>query len=311
MNKTYDVVIAGEVFCDLIFTGLPRLPEPGEELYSIGFDMVPGGIYTTAVTLRRLGLEVGMFTRLGNDPFSRYLLESMQAEDIDLSLVQRLDHPLRTLTVAASFEHDRSFISFADARPPGPTPAQAVQGHPFRHVHIHSLGQLWDAPELVERARMQGAGVSLDCQCCPDVMVRPDVQEKIGLADVFMPNQREAQLLTNTDNPEDALWKLAEWVPTAIVKMGKQGSIAVHEGLHYTFPALQVDVVDTTGAGDAFAGGFMYGLLTGLPFEECVRVASVCGALSTTARGGASRVPRNAELDGWLTRLDPAGTNKR
>src|SRR3954470_16807850 len=98
MNKTFDVVIAGDIFCDLICTGLPRLPETGEELFSTGFSMTPGGIYNTAVTLRRLGLNVGTFCYMGDDPFSRFLLDSMQAEDLDLSLVQHLDYPLRTLT---------------------------------------------------------------------------------------------------------------------------------------------------------------------------------------------------------------------
>ena len=78
--KSYDVVIAGDVFCDLIFTGLPRMPQLGEELFSTAFDIVPGGVYITAVTLRRLGLSVGVFCHMGSDPFSRFVVEQMEAE---------------------------------------------------------------------------------------------------------------------------------------------------------------------------------------------------------------------------------------
>ena len=296
MDKTYDVVIAGDVFCDLIFTGLPRLPVLGEEIYSTDFDMVPGGVFTTAATLRRLGLDVGLFCHIGNDPFSRFLIDHMEAEDIDLSLVQRLDHPLRMITAALSFTEDRGFVSFADPRPVDPTPAAALAGKRFRHIHIHWLGQLWEHPSLVEMARDQGATISLDCQCCPEMMARPDVPEKLGLVDTFMPNRVEALQVAQTDDPEAALQKFAGWVSRAIVKLGKDGVIAMHRGKHYHVPAMPVQVVDTTGAGDAFAGGYMYGLLSGMSFEDSLKAGVICGGLSTTARGGVTRVPRLPEL---------------
>lgn len=296
MGKKYDVVIAGDVFCDLVFTGLPRMPVLGEELYSADFDMQPGGIYITAVTLRRLGMDVGIFCHLGDDTFSRFLLDAMESEDLDTSFVQRVDYPLRTITVAMSFAEDRSFVTFTDPRPPEPTPAQALAGADFRHLHVHWLGQLWEQPGLVELARSKGAGISLDCQCCPEVMARPDVAEKLGLVDFFMPNQVEAEQVTATSTAQAALDRLAGWTPTAIVKLGGRGAIAARGERRYSIPAMQVDVVDTTGAGDAFAGGFIYGHLSGWDFEESLRAASICGGLSATARGGATRVPRLPEM---------------
>jgi sugar/nucleoside kinase (ribokinase family) len=294
--KSFDVAIAGDVFCDLIFTGLPGMPEQGAEIYSTDFDMVPGGTYITAVTLRRLGMDVGLFCHLGTDPFSRFVLESMEAEGLDLSLVQRLDYPVKTITVALSFSEDRAFVSYADPRPAEPSPAEALSRFNFRHLHIHWLGQLWEHPGLVELAREQGASVSLDCQCCPETMARPDVFEKLRLVDVFMPNRPEALQVARTTDPEEALLAIAAHAPTAIVKLGENGSIAMREGKRYAFPAMRVPVVDTTGAGDAFAGGFIYGMLSGMSFEESMRAATICGALSTTARGGGTRVPRLPEL---------------
>jgi sugar/nucleoside kinase (ribokinase family) len=296
MGKKYDVVIAGDVFCDLIFTGLPRMPLSGEELFATGFEMTAGGVFITAATLRRLGMDVGLFCHLGNDPLSAFILGELEREEIGLELVQRHNHSIRIITAAVSFAHDRSFVSFADPSPVEPRSSEALAKHDFRHLHIHWLGQLWEEAQLVPLARERGASVSLDCGCCPDVMARPDVPEKVGLVDVFMPNRSEALEVTRTEDPEDALDVIAEWVPTAVVKLGGEGAIAVHRGKRYRFAPLPVEAVDTTGAGDAFAGGYLYGLLSGLSFEERMRAATICGGMSVTARGGATNVPRLEEL---------------
>lgn len=300
MNKAYDVVIAGDVFCDLVFTGLPRMPILGEEIYATDFDMTAGGPFITAVTLRRLGMHVALFCHLGIDFFSRFVLERMEEEDLDTSFVQRYDYPLRTVTAAMSFREDRSFITFTDPRPTEPTPAQALADVSFRHLHVHFLGQLWEQPGLLELARAKGASVSLDSQCCPEFMDLHDVPDKLASVDYFVPNEVEALQITGATTPERALEKLAAWTSTPIIKLGGKGAIASHEGRQYDVPALPVEVVDTTGAGDAFAGGLIYGVLSGLSFEDTLRAASICGGLSTTARGGATRVPRLEELQARL-----------
>lgn len=102
MSDEFDVVMAGEVFADLIFTGLPRIPELGEELYATDFAMVPGGIFITAATLSRLGMRVGLYCHIGNDPLSRFVLAEMEKENLDLSLVRRVDHPMWRVSVAMS-----------------------------------------------------------------------------------------------------------------------------------------------------------------------------------------------------------------
>src|SRR4051812_20994041 len=137
MSKIYDVVIAGDVYCDLVFTGLPRLPVLGEELFATDFDIIPGGVFITATTLHRLGLKVGLFCHMGTDPFSRFTMSAMEEEGLDLALVQKVNHPMRTLTASMSFKEDRSFISFADPRPLEPSPAVALAACRFRHIHVH------------------------------------------------------------------------------------------------------------------------------------------------------------------------------
>src|SRR5947207_13082353 len=92
MGREYDVVIAGDVYWDLVFTGLPRLPVLGEELFAADFDMMAGGVFITATTLHRLGLKVGLFCHVGNDPFSRFTVSAMEDEGLDQSFVLSGDY---------------------------------------------------------------------------------------------------------------------------------------------------------------------------------------------------------------------------
>src|SRR5205085_6102624 len=114
-------------------------------------------------------------------------------------------------------------------------------------------------------------------------------------------NASEALQLTGAATVEAALAQLAELTPLAIVKRGAQGAIA-QAGQHMgRAPAIGVDVFDTTGAGDCFNAGFLYGHLRGLPLEDCLRCGNICGGLSTTARGGAA-APSAAQVEEWLRR---------
>jgi sugar/nucleoside kinase (ribokinase family) len=298
----YDVVIAGDVYCDLIFTGLDTLPRLGEELFARAFEMTPGGVFITGAALARLGLRVGLCCWLGDDPFSEFALRCFAQEGLSTALVQRSPGPLPTLSVSLSLPSDRSFVSSRAPRP-CPDPAAVLRRTTFRHLHISSLPGLFEHPDLVELAHERGAGISIDCQWAPDLIAAPDLADRLVAARpaVFLPNLDEALAITRAGDADDALDSLAAWVPT-VITMGAAGALAGCDGERYALPALPVNAIDTTGAGDAFDAGFIYGLLHGLPFSECLRVATVCGGLSTTAHGGATAAPRWPQVQEWLAR---------
>src|SRR6476620_6997721 len=114
MSHDYDVLLLGGYFCDLIFTGLPELPRLGAEVYGSAFDMVPGAAYTTALALRRLELRAGWACDFGDDFFSQFVLESARRVGLDSSLFRMHAGPVRRVTAALSFPHERAFVSFAD-----------------------------------------------------------------------------------------------------------------------------------------------------------------------------------------------------
>jgi sugar/nucleoside kinase (ribokinase family) len=298
----YDVVIAGDVYCDLIFTGLDTLPRLGEEHFAPAFEMMPGGIFITGAALARLGLRVGIYCWLGDDPFSAFTRRCFAQEGLSTALVQRAPGPLQTLTVSLSLPGDRAFVTYRAPRP-GFDPAAVLRRTTFRHLHISSLPGLFNHPDVIALAHERGASISIDCQWCPDLIAAPDLADRLVAARpaVFLPNLDEALAITHTTGATEALESLAAWVPT-VITLGPAGVLAGCDGERYAVPALPVTAVDTTGAGDAFDAGFIYGLLHGLPFSECLRVGTVCGGLSTTAHGGATAAPRRPVVEEWLAR---------
>ena len=285
MHHDYDVLLLGGYFCDLIFTGLPEMPHLGAEVYGTGFDMVPGAAFTTAIACRRLGLRVGWSCDFGDDFFSRFVLDAAQREGLPADLFRLHPFPLRQVSVSMSFPHDRSFISFAEPFD-RPSPVPLIERHRPRAVLLSSLSYGDRHAALVEAAHGAGGLVYMDCQCNPATLETPGVIEALRRVDIFAPNETEALRLTGTPTLDAALDRLAALTSLVIVKRGAAGALARSAGREVRAPALSVAAFDTTGAGDCFNAGFLYGYLAGRPLEICLRCGNICGGLSTTAHGG-------------------------
>jgi sugar/nucleoside kinase (ribokinase family) len=298
MSHDYDVLLLGGYFCDLIFTGLPEMPRLGAEVYGSAFDMVPGAAFTTAVALRRLNLRVGWACDFGDDFFSQFVLDAARREGLDSSLFDLHSGPVRRVTAAMSFPHERAFVSFVDPLESS-SPIPAIERHRPRVVLFTGL---WHGPEHVEicaAAHRAGALVYMDCQCVSATLATPGLAESLRSVDIFAPNASEALQLTGAVTVEDALAQLAALTPLVIVKRGAEGALAQAGERVARAPGIPVDVFDTTGAGDCFNAGFLYGHLRGWPLEASLRSGNICGGLSTTARGGAA-APSAAQVEEWL-----------
>ena len=111
-----------------------------------------------------------------------------------------------------------------------------------------------------------------------------------------MPSQRDAQWFTQRSDPREAVDALGVLVPVPVVKLGPGGAVGLEQGRPVVVPPPHVQMVDTTGAGDAFNAGFIWAFVRGEPLTRCLVAGNICGAFSTRAAGGTQAFPTLREF---------------
>ncbi|MCB9459692.1 MAG: carbohydrate kinase family protein [Anaerolineaceae bacterium] len=301
----YDALVYGPLFCDVIFTGMDTFPTLGTEIFAQDLTIAIGGSAIIAAGLHRLGAKVGLIADLGNDRFSRIAADLLDELGIDRTLIRQHDYPLPQLTVALSYPHDRAFITRFEKPTEPPDLKEILREHPSRHLHVCSFLAAYDALNAVEIAHGAGTTVSFDPGWDEDALKDETIHRIAAEVDIFMPSRSELCYMMGEDDTETALQKaLGRMSGGAIVmKNSAEGVLARSATQSIAVPALPVTPIDTTGAGDAFDAGFIYGLVNDYSLEDCCRYGAVCGALATTAVGGATGTPTHEEVKTWLSKL--------
>ena len=228
----YDVMVVGEYYFDMIFRGLPDVPRISADLWAEEFEWLPGGAFSTALALTRLGTATGWWCSFGNDVFSRMVAEEARREGIDDGLFIHLDKPLRRVSAAFSFSHDRGFISYAEPIEPLPEPHDLERIRP-RILLLQGFSLDGKRRALIEAARWLGIIVCSDCQHVDMTLSTPGMVEMLGLIDVFLPNSTEAMAVTGEQDVDAALAALARHCQTVVIKCGSEGAVASHKGQIY------------------------------------------------------------------------------
>ncbi len=300
MTSDCDVLLFGDYFCDVIITGLPEVPRLGADLFGQSMEIVPGGTYITAHWLHSLGVRARWAARLGNDIFSRFIHEESHRAGMDTSLFREFSQPLRSISVSFSFQHDRGFISYMDELPVDPMKMALIEAQRPQWVFNLPFNVSLETRFLAERVHELGGRVFIDCQYVTTTLDEAGLIDLLRVTDVFAPNQSEACQLTGESDPELALTRLAEVCPLVVLKCGAQGAYARSGQQVWHAPALKLEVLDTTGAGDSFNAGFLTGMIHDEPIETCLRYGNICGGYSTTQRGGASAAFSLEQLKKYL-----------
>ncbi len=292
----FDLLLPGEINPDLILSGdvEPQFGQVEKRVDSAHLTVGSSSVIT-ACGAARLGLKVAFIGVCGDDLFGRFMLEEMERRGVDTSAVLVDPHQSTGLTVILNKGHDRAMLTF-----PGAIAALRADQvsddllRRARHLHVASYF-LQDAlrpglPDLFRRARALGLTTSLDTNWDPAGRWE-GVLDLLPLVDVFLPNRAEACALTGATDVTRAARRLADLAGRVAVKLGAEGALGVRGEQTVRVPSIPVDVVDTVGAGDTFDAGFLYGFLHGWSLEQSLRLAAVCGALSTQSAGGIAAQP--------------------
>ena len=305
-----DVFVQGMVFLDIVFTGLRDLPRPGTEVWADGMGSCPGGIANLAVAASRLGLHTALGAAFGDDDYGDFCWRVLEDQErVDLSMSRRYPRWHTPVTVSVSLEGDRTMITHGHEPPEdattmlGSTPrARSVlidlDGH-------KPLGAGLPERAWAEQAHAAGALLFADVGWDPTGAWSPTVLDQLSFCHGFLPNAVEAMAYTRTDSPSDALYALADLVPLAVVTIGRDGALAIDSttGEEASVPALKVDAIDATGAGDVFDAGVLVGTLAGWPLVQRISFATLCSSLAVQEFGGSLAAPGWGDISDWWHRV--------
>ncbi|NJQ18377.1 aminoimidazole riboside kinase [Pantoea sp. LS15] len=286
--------VLGDAVVDLLPDGEGRLLQ------------CPGGApANVAVGIARLGGQSAFIGRVGDDPFGRFMSKTLADERVDVEWMH-LDPAHRTSTVVVDLDDqgERSFTFMV--RPSADLflePADLPTFSAGEWLHVCSIALSAEPSrsatfQAMAAIREAGGYVSFDPNIRPDLWpdeneLRRYLEQALQSADVVKLSVEELAFLTGEMQVNVGLDTLMQRCPAhlVLVTQGKEGVIAWHEGTVKHYPATPVKCVDTTGAGDAFVAGLLYGLAAGQALTPVIALAQRCGALATTAKGAMTALP--------------------
>ena len=304
-----DLLVIGEINPDLILRDPDIVPVFGqaEKLVEDAKLTIGSSSVITACGAARLGLKVSFIGLVGDDQFGRFMLRAMEERGIDTSACIVEPRVPTGMSVILGGSNDRAILTY-----PGTIPLLEAEQidrtmlEQARHLHVGSYFLLDnlrpELPEIFTDARERGLTTSLDTNWDP--AEEWDLNAVLAHVNVFFPNKNEVLLITGEDDFTEAVDLLSEQVPTLAVKLGVQGGLARRGKESVNAPILPVKVVDTTGAGDSFNAGFLYGYLNNFSLKDSLVLACVCGSLSTRAAGGTAAQPTLEEALGAIEERD-------
>lgn len=302
-----NVLIIGSVTVD-ITTFSARLPNRGETIIGEDVSLVLGGKGANqAVAAARAGAASYLVGCVGADAFQQLVLGALENEGVQTKHLRIMEGAtgIAHIRVDGSGENDIVVVPKANSLLNIEHVTSAFEEiAPTAAVLLVQLEIPWPSVlQAMKLARAEGLLVVLDPAPAPVVPLPESVW---AMADMVTPNETEATIITginvvDADSAREAgRWFLERGTTAALITLASTGAVLVTAGGGKFFEAVPVIAVDTTAAGDSFAGYLGASLAQGKPLEECIREAMAAGALAVTARGASSSIPFRRDVDELL-----------
>lgn len=294
---------AGSTNVDLLYQGFDRFAGVGEELYCKDFSLqLGGGLPATLINLGRLGIETKIATELGNDIFSNFAKEKFIENGVTPTNLYEGEKIPINITSAIILPKDRTFYSYGK----GTIEPDEKAMETFYTIATGSkicMMQLGGFLPVYKKLKEEGTILVLDTGW-DDEMSFEKYDEYLSVADYYTPNRKEALRITGTDNEKDAAYALKKYFDKVVVKVDADGCIGIDGDDYFFCPSIEeFKNVDSTGAGDAFLAGFMYGLFYDYPLKDCIEYGNITGGKAVTAVGALSGYVTEKELLEYKSRI--------
>jgi len=300
------ICVVGAANLDLI-SYVPRLPKLGETLHGTRFHMGYGGKGANqAVMAAKLGGDVSMVTKLGQDIFGENTYKNFQSWGVDTTHVLFTDQAFSGVAPIAVDEDGHNSIIIVTGANDLLTAAEIEAARPAIRASQILVCQL-EIPLAITLAALRIASEEGVMTIFNPAPARPELPDELyQLSDIFCPNETETELLTgqpvnSLEEARSAARRLLErGARQIILTLGERGSLLVTQEASEYAPAVPVKALDSTGAGDAFVGSLAYFLAAGLPVTEAMSRANAIAAVSVQSSGTQTSFPVAADLPAEL-----------
>jgi ribokinase len=297
------VIVVGGISIDLVAFA-DRLPAPGESILGDDFKIILGGKGSNqAVAAALAGTHSTLVSCVGTDVFTDFATDALEGFGVDTAFVRQVEGPtgIAHIRVAASSQNNIVVIPLANFKITKLQVDDAFAKRPNAKVLLTQLEIPWEVNRhAISLAKSQGLTVVLDP--APASNPEPTAWELIN---IVTPNESEAHSLTGIEVTDEQSakkaghWFLDQGVENAIITMGGSGVVLVNKQETKLFAAPKVQAVDTTAAGDAFAGYLGAQLAEGSSLKEAIEVAVKAASISVTKLGASSSLPTRDQVDGF------------
>ena len=302
-NPQGGVIVVGGISIDLV-AFMDRHPAPGESLLGDDFKIILGGKGSNqAVAAALAGCHSTMVSCVGTDLFTDFATDALEGFGVDTEFVAQVVGPtgIAHIRVDKSSQNNIVVIPLANFKITKEQVDGAFAQRPDAKVLLTQLEIPWEVNRhAISLAKSQGLTVVLDP--APASNPEPNAWE---LIDIVTPNESEAESLTGIEvKDEQSAKKAGHWfldrgVENAVITMGGQGVVLVNQKETRLFAAPKVQAVDTTAAGDAFAGYLGALLSEGALLEQAIEMAVKAASISVTKLGASSSLPKRQQVDGF------------
>lgn len=294
------ILVVGSINMDLVVR-VPHAPFPGETVLGGDFQTFPGGKGANqAVAAARMGGEVTLVVRVGNDDFGNTLIQVLVQDKVKTTYVIKDTDAKSGIAMIAVADDGENLIVVASGANKRVSIEDVQKASDIMRDTDLLLMQLECPLEVVSMAAELAHAHQVPVVLNP-APAQPLPKSLFTLVDVLTPNEKELAMLTGEDDLERGIQTLRDWgVKNVVVTLGAKGARLVNETTDQYLPAFEVSAVDTTAAGDAFNGALAVALAEGKPLIEAVRYGTAAGALAAMKIGAQPSLPTREAVEELL-----------
>lgn len=293
------VLVLGSINIDFV-SFVSRYPQPGETLTSNDFGIFQGGKGANqAIALAKLDVSTLMLGKVGKDVLSDFALSSLQESGVNTTgITKSQKNSTGSASIWVNAQGQNSILIYPGAN--GEVDEDFIIQHEKFFDESSWLLTQFEVPLksillALKLAKKHGLKTVMD----PAPVKKISNDDIWGLVDYLLPNEIELKELTRTEDVLKGIHTLKSWgVKEVIVKLGKQGAAYEGKGKLVSFPAIPVEQrIDTTGAGDCFIAGFLYGMIQQRDISQAIKIANLTASYSIQKKGAAISFPKKSEID--------------